>query len=267
MSKQYKIQAGDTLESIAKRFERYSIDAIATDRDNANIIKALNATGLLPVGQQLVIPDRVPARFTVPSNQQLIFQRRELTMRLVVIVRDEDGEPYAGCDYEIMTNESPEPISGTTDENGVVDELIPVTDKARLQVYTVPFQEEDEVDEEEEEEEEEEYRGGDEGGSSDDESYIQGEDEDHDDVVEFTLRVGALPDVREPLGAKRRLHNLGYTCRNLEENAWDEESWAAAKRFMLDHLSKEESSTLQTEQAQQRLAELLVEHHDGPREV
>jgi N-acetylmuramoyl-L-alanine amidase len=121
MPKQYTVQQGDCISSIAAQFG-LRFDTVWNDGGNARLKQLRPDPNVLYPGDVVVIPDLSDRSEDRSSDNQHQFKKKDerthIKIRLLL-----DDEPRAGLDYELQI--AGQTINGTTDGAGCLNEVIP----------------------------------------------------------------------------------------------------------------------------------------------
>ncbi|NMO22542.1 hypothetical protein HPC49_46515 [Pyxidicoccus fallax] len=305
MPETYEVKPGEDLVHIAHAKGFNNLDTLL--EANEALWTEDRVRGEVHAGDTLQVPTReelTPIQATCETGRRHTFVCKTLKMEVRVLPLDEEGQPYRNAPYTLEVHLGQEGvedpiIEGETDEDGVVEEWVPVAKRATLRLLVVRDEEEDEdeddledSDEEaserdpvegmsEEEKEESDGSGGENAMSdvddaheepssrsrrSDDEDFTMEDDAEddveRDELVILELRLGELAPVDTIPGMKDRLHNLGYPCEEMEEARWDETSGRSLLAFMAEQ-GAPRNTFPDDESFLARARQLLRREHDG----
>jgi hypothetical protein len=123
MSEIYTVQAGDYMDTIAKR---YGFDDYRTiyDDPNNDALKTLrpNPRILLP-GDKVFIPDKDPADHPAETDKLHKFVVKTPSIKLTLYVR-RNGKPFANHKYTLKVGTKS--ISGQTGPDGLIQQDVPI---------------------------------------------------------------------------------------------------------------------------------------------
>lgn len=293
----YEVKPGEDLVHIAHDKGFNSLDSLL--EANAALWSEDRERGEVHPGDRLQVPTREelkPIQATCEPGRRHTFICKTLKMEVRVLPLDEEGQPYRNAPYTLEVHlgqdGAEDPLfEGDTDEDGVVEEWVPVAKRATLRLLVIRDDEDDDEAEAEDEGkgkgstemllEEEDSREsvhalsipeGDDAseqpsqhGQSDDDEFIpveDSDDEDRDEIVILELRLGALEPVDTIPGMKDRLNNLGYPCESMDEPRWDETSTRGLFAFMAEQ-GEPHSTFPNDESFLTRARQLLVREYDG----
>lgn len=135
MGTSYTVQQGDTLVSIAHQHGFRAWETIWQDPGNAELRKKRPNPMVLAPGDTVNIPDKRVKEFVCATNQLHTFRLRPLHARLHLVMKDDNGAPYAHRRYELTVDGKR--YSGTTDGEGTLEELLaPDAKKGELSLFT-----------------------------------------------------------------------------------------------------------------------------------
>jgi LysM repeat protein len=173
----YTVVAGDCLYSIAQQYGFPDWKTIYDDPENKDFKKARPDPNVLYPGDQLVIPDLEPSTKNVSCtlDQEHKFKVKLPHVMLRVKVKDEDDKPITGKKFRLEVGDK-NSYDGTTDGDGIVQQRIPVGEKAaRLWIF---------------------FTG----------------DEENGEHLMWDVGVGFLDPNDTPEGLQKRMNNLGFLC-------------------------------------------------------
>jgi N-acetylmuramoyl-L-alanine amidase len=194
MAGAHTVGEGDCLYSLAKLYGFPNWKTIYDAPDNADFKKARPDPNVLYRGDQVVIPDLVPSKKNVScaTNLSHKFQVKLPRVLLRVKVKDEDDKPVTGKKFRVEIGK--DRFDGTTDGDGIVQQLVPVDRKtARLWVFFGP-------------------------------------DEENGEHLMWDVAIGSLDPGGSPQGIQERLNNLGFPCGD-PDGQWHEGMDVAIRTF------------------------------------
>ncbi len=170
------VRQGDCLASLAAHYG-LPVDRIWQCPENAELRDTRDAQVLHP-GDELYIPERELASVTAQSEQRhrFILHQPKTILRLRLL---EDGEPRSNRDY-VLEIEGSEPINGTTDDDGCLEEEIPA-DAPQGWIRIAPA-------------------------------------EDDEDEERLPIHLGELDPIESVSGIQARLHNLGLYSGAIDDD-------------------------------------------------
>jgi hypothetical protein len=172
MSKMHTVKQGETMILIAHQNGFMSWETIWNhERNNALREKRPNPQTLYP-GDLIFLPDKETKEISAAVNQKHTFKLKPPENPIFKVrLKDEAGEPYANCRYELKIDG--ETVKGRTTGDGLVSKKVRPTSKhASLKLWL--------------------------------------DDAEPEDVAEWEIDIGHLDPADTISGAKARLHNLGY---------------------------------------------------------
>jgi hypothetical protein len=188
----HTVQSGECLSSIAKLYGLHDWRTIYNHGKNQGFrAKRPNPNILLP-GDELFIPDRAERTEKCPTGRTHRFVVKAPHMRLRIVLKDDDGEPFRGKTFAVAV-EGRE-IRGTTGQDGLVDVEVPVTERTATLS-----------------------------------AWLYDDDDPEDPDIEYDLLLGHLDPVDSTSGIQARLQNLGFACE--VDGVLGEETTAAVRRF------------------------------------
>src|SRR5262245_34173042 len=119
------VQEGETLRSIASLYGFVSWKTIFEHEANAALRAQRKYPGLLRPGDKLHIPAKQASVHQCRTGATYQFRLKPTTDVLTFIVKDDSGLPYATCKYALLIEGRT--YEGTTDENGVLCQEVPVS--------------------------------------------------------------------------------------------------------------------------------------------
>lgn len=131
------IAPGDTVSRIAGA-TGFAPDTIWSHPDNAELRATRDHMDVLGVGDQLTVPDLTLKSVSVAACKRYRFRRKGVPMRLIVQILNVWGDPRKNEPYRLIVDGSP--LSGTTDNNGVIREYLPTSaSEAKLRLKDLEF--------------------------------------------------------------------------------------------------------------------------------
>ncbi len=196
MGKYHKAAQGECFSSLAHQYGFENYRTIYDHPENAELIKErLNPNILYPY-DVVFIPDNELKEVDAATEQTHHFVVKKEKTKFRLVVKDEDGKPFADTRYELTIDEKV--FEGTTDGTGKLEEEI----SAKAHSGYVTF-------------------------------YPK--DENGAEIVGFIpLDFGHLDPVRETSGVQARLNNLGFECGK-NDGTIGEKTKAALLEFQKKH--------------------------------
>ena len=178
MPQNYKVKQGDCLSSIAKKYGFPDYKVIWDDGANADLKnKRVNPNILFP-GDVVVIPDIDLKQVDKSTEQKHNFVLDAGTVKLQLIVKDDEDKPYSNCKYDLRIDGKE--FSGTTDGSGKLVQEIPADSvSGEVALYS-----------------------------------NDGESENISALLKIEL--GHLDPIAEATGVQARLNNLGFFCGKVD---------------------------------------------------
>jgi len=124
----YIAKKGDTMAKIARKYNIADPDTIYDHAPNQGLRDLRSEKDLLAPGDEVWVP--VQDELEVPTKGKNngpvdITVNSPEAERLVVVLKNEEGEPYADREYVLKYPDQEEEITGTTDGEGKIDEEVP----------------------------------------------------------------------------------------------------------------------------------------------
>jgi len=306
MPETYEVKPGEDLVHIAHDKGFNNLDSLL--EANEALWTEERERGEVHASDRLQVPTReelTPIQATCETGRRHTFVCKTLKMEVRVLPLDEEGQPYRNAPYTLEVHLGQDGvkdplIEGETDEDGVVEEWVPVAKRATLRLLVVNDEDDEDEDDLEDDEDLEpsgeeaaddddnavmllsEEEGEDELGQEnvmmeeedtgeqparylerDDEDFVsEEEDDDREEIVILELRLGALEPVDTIQGMKGRLHNLGYPCEAMDDAQWDETSGESLLAFMTEQ-GAPRSKSPDDESFLATARQLLLREHDG----
>ncbi|NMO19212.1 LysM peptidoglycan-binding domain-containing protein [Pyxidicoccus fallax] len=169
---EYVVQRGEGLTAIAHA-HGCTWQSIWNHPDNAELKAARRNPHVLLPGDRLTLPRPEQKQSGARTGQVNTFQVRGKRVKLVFVVRDALGQPFAGKSYLLEAGSLRE--EGTTGPDGRIEHVIDPREKtAKLTLWPdQPF---------------------------------------YPETLTYSLAVGQLEPIDSLRGLQARLNNLGYTC-------------------------------------------------------
>jgi len=122
---EHRVEPGDSLYTIAKRFRILNWRSIYDAAENAALREIRPNPHVLQPGDIVVIPDSIQSGTGIALDRRVVVTRRKRgNQPLRVVIRKNDEEPLANLDYRIAFQGGE--AKGQTDKNGLIREEIPV---------------------------------------------------------------------------------------------------------------------------------------------
>lgn len=181
----------DTLFTIALQHGFRNWRAIYDHPSNERLRQLRPDPMVLAPGDTIFVPDKQPSKFNGATGRTHRFRLAAPKCFVAVCLQDEEGEPYAGCKYELTVNG--QTLQGVTSDVGLVShEVRHDAKEATLTLWTDPH--------------------------------------DPDSNLEWTLEIGALDPIDTIAGVQWRLQNLGYLIDEIT-GAMDDATRTALSAF------------------------------------
>jgi N-acetylmuramoyl-L-alanine amidase len=178
MPRNHTVKQGDCLSSIAKKYGFPDYKVIWDDGSNAQLKQKRKDPNILFPGDVVVIPDIDLKQVDKSTEQKHNFVLDVETVKLQLIVKDDEGKPYANCRYELKIDDKK--FDGTTDGSGkIIQEIAPDASSGEVALYSK-------------------------------------EGEAESVITVFKLELGHLDPVAEMTGIQARLNNLGFICGKVD---------------------------------------------------
>jgi N-acetylmuramoyl-L-alanine amidase len=178
MPRNHTVKQGDCLSSIAKKYGFPDYKVIWDDGSNAQLKQKRKDPNILFPGDVVVIPDIDLKQVDKSTEQKHNFVLDVETVKLQLIVKDDEGKPYANCRYELKIDDKK--FDGTTDGSGkIIQEIAPDASSGEVALYSK-------------------------------------EGEAESVITVFKLELGHLDPVAEMTGIQARLNNLGFFCGKVD---------------------------------------------------
>jgi hypothetical protein len=178
MPQNYKVKQGDCLSSIAKTYGFPDYKVIWDDGANAELKQKRKNPNILFPGDIVVIPDLDLKQVDKAVEQTHNFVLDLGTVKLQLIIKDDEDKPYANCKYDLKVGEKT--FTGNTDGSGKIQQEIPAD------------------------------------ASSGEVAIYQKSGETESVITVFALELGHLDPVTEASGVQARLNNLGFFCGKVD---------------------------------------------------
>jgi len=178
MPQNYKVKQGDCLSSIAKKYGFPDYKVIWDDGANAELKKKRNNPNILFPGDVVVIPDIDLKQIDKSTEQKHNFVLDVETVKLQLIVKDDDGKPYSNCKYDLRIDGKE--FNGTTDGSGKLVQEIPA-DSVSGEV-----------------------------------ALYSNDGESENIIALLKIELGHLDPIAEATGVQARLNNLGFFCGKVD---------------------------------------------------
>ena len=178
MPQNHKVKQGECLSSIAKKYGFPDYKVIWDDGANAQLKEKRKNPNMLFPSDIVVIPDLELKQLDKSTEQKHNFVLDAGTVKFQLIVKDDEGKPYANCKYDLKIDGKE--FTGTTDGSGKFEQEIPAE-------------------------------------AANGEVAIYETKEGTESVVTvFKLELGHLDPVAEATGVQARLNNLGFFCGKID---------------------------------------------------
>jgi len=178
MPRNHKVAQGDCLSSIAKKYGFPDYKVIWDDGANAQLKQKRQNPNILFPGDIVVILDIELKQLDKSTEQTHNFVLDAGTVKLQLIVKDDEDKPYASCRYELKIDDKK--FDGTTDGSGkIVQDISADATSGEIALYSK-----------------------------------DGETENV--ITVFKLELGHLDPVAEATGIQARLNNLGFFCGKVD---------------------------------------------------
>jgi N-acetylmuramoyl-L-alanine amidase len=191
------VEQGECLSTIAARFRAGPWQAIFDHPSNADLKERRPNPNILLPGDRVFVPEPRPDKYVSrPTGRTHEFKVRASLTPVRVLLKDRDGEPFAGKKYAVLTGT--QEFTGETGADGALEVKVPVHVRRLLL-----------------------------------RAWLHGGDDPEDPDIEYELQVGHLDPVESVSGVQARLQNLGYRCE--ATGALDDETLAAIRQFRSEH--------------------------------
>ncbi len=136
MAKVHTVCQGECLSSIARQYGFKDWTVLHDDPANVELKKRRPNPNVLYPSDPVAIPEPKPLTAQRPTGDWHEFTVEREQVRLKVQLLGLDGKALAKQDYELTVDGQTRP--GTTDDSGLLDEPVDVTNKTALLKVTVP---------------------------------------------------------------------------------------------------------------------------------
>ncbi len=178
MPKNHKVKQGDCLSSIAKKYGYPDYKVIWNDGANAELKQKRKNPNMLFPGDLVVIPDLELKQIDKSTEQTHNFVLDAETVKFQLIVKDDEGKPYANCKFDLKIGGKD--FTGNTDGSGKIEQEIPAD------------------------------------ASTGEVAIYEKTGETESVITVFKLELGHLDPVAEATGVQARLNNLGFFCGKVD---------------------------------------------------
>jgi hypothetical protein len=127
MPKDYIVQAGETLMSIATAAGFRTIKSICDHPANAELLKTRPDPNLVCPGDKLVLPDLVTKELECATGQEHTFRVKGSPTYFRTVLKDDDGRACKETKFKLEFGGRT--VEGTTKEDGVIEQVIPADTK------------------------------------------------------------------------------------------------------------------------------------------
>lgn len=121
----YVVQPGDTLTSIADKFQLTSWKRISDHPNNAQFRRKRPNPNLIHPGDEVFVPDVEPDATSAATDQSHIYTYKRPKQVLRLVIEDMDGKRLANTPYKLVIDGAL--YSGTTDGQALIEKDIPLS--------------------------------------------------------------------------------------------------------------------------------------------
>jgi hypothetical protein len=179
MGSYHTVRQGECIASIAKHYRFTDYHTIYDDRRNALLRSRRPNPNMLRPGDRVYIPDHEERQEERGTGARHRFETSRYQVRLRLVIKDDEGNPYAGKRYELDAG-GDSARTGTTNDRGLIEQTIPADlQEAELRIWL-------------------------------------GDATIGEDPYEWRLRIGHLDPVETNEGVQARLNNLFYPCGGVD---------------------------------------------------
>jgi N-acetylmuramoyl-L-alanine amidase len=233
----HQVQEDEDLPIIAAQYGIKDWKFVYNHDKNAELRKNRPSPYILYKGDKVWIPKVEPKQFEAVTDQTHKYVLYPPKVPFQLVLRDDDGEPYAGIKYEIRINNT---VFGEgekkTREDGLIFEMIPLVKEFELRVWFPTLKEEEAQDNDDIEVGEPEEGDDQDPWFVDDEEPLPEEEfEVKPEVYEsFTIKLAHVDPLHTIEGLQDRLNSLGYRCGD-EHGQIGPETEQAIREFQADY--------------------------------
>jgi N-acetylmuramoyl-L-alanine amidase len=191
MAPWHTIRAGEDLHTIAHDYGLADWKVIYDHAENTAFKERYPNPDILEDGDRVFVPNRELKKQQCETEKRHTFEYKRPTTFLRVVLKDENGNAYAGKKYRLVVGWKT--FEGTTDDQGLVAHQVPAdTTRGRLTLWLG--------------------------------------DDPAGEVYTWHLQIGHLEPIGTICGVQARLNNLGFDC-GPEDGAMSPRLQGALKRF------------------------------------
>jgi LysM repeat protein len=125
MPTNYKVEQGDYLSRIARKYGFADYNVIWNDPRNAQLKQKRKSPNVLFPGDVLIIPDKASKQVDRAISQSHVFVVPSATVLLLIVLKDLDFKPLSDIDCALNFNNKTTPA--TADASGLVQATVDVT--------------------------------------------------------------------------------------------------------------------------------------------